>query len=130
MTSLSALPLFLSIVLAAPTFASIPEARSVPPPSVQVDAAQGQAVRAYPNPWRADRHAGYFIKFDHLPGDATIKIFSVAAQHVKTLPAHGADAVEWDLTNDQGATVASGLYLYLISSDAGGRIAGKLAVIR
>jgi hypothetical protein len=87
------------------------------------------SVRAYPNPWRSDRHSGNVVTFDQLSQDCTVRIFTVAAQHVKTLHANG-QAVTWDLTNETGAGVASGLYLFLVSDSAGQRASGKLAVIR
>jgi hypothetical protein len=121
--------IFLS-VFAMPAAALVPDTGPWTAPTPQVDLSPTpKNVRAYPNPWRSDRHTGHFVTFDRLGGQATVKIFTVSAQHVKTLQTTG-DSVSWDLTNDQGGTVASGLYLYLITTDTGAHLAGKLAVIR
>ena len=37
--------------------------------------------------------------------------------------------VKWDVTNDQGGKLASGVYLYYVYTD-GAVVSGKLAVIR
>jgi len=56
-----------------------------------------------------------------------IRIFTVSGERVRTISKDdtGADAF-WDVRNDGGSQVASGLYLYII--DAGTRKTGKLIV--
>ena len=39
-------------------------------------------------------------------------------------------AESWDLTNDAGDKIASGLYIYLIITDLGLKRTGQIAVIR
>jgi hypothetical protein len=86
-------------------------------------------VRAYPNPWRNDRHAGTQVTLANVPPGTTAKIFTVSAHLVKNLPESSNGILTWDLTNNSGENVASGLYIYLLK--AGGETArGKLAVIR
>ena len=87
------------------------------------------AVRAFPNPWRSDRHAGLPVTFDHLATNSTIKIFTISGHWIKTLPTSNA-AVTWDLTNDSGQKVASGVYIYLISTNLDQKTRGLLAVIK
>ncbi len=88
-------------------------------------------VRVFPNPWRKDQHASNpFITFSNIPPGTTVKIFTVAAHLVKTLPVSSGASVTWDLTNDAGETVASGLYLYVLKSSSGDTTRGKLGVIR
>ncbi|MBI3292166.1 MAG: T9SS type A sorting domain-containing protein [Elusimicrobia bacterium] len=87
------------------------------------------APRLYPNPWRADKHAGTLITFDQLTGNVTVKLFTVSGHLVKTLST-SSPSTTWDLTNDAGDPVASGLYLYLLTNDQGQKVRGKLAVIR
>ncbi len=87
------------------------------------------SIRVYPNPWRADQHASVSITFDGLTDPATIKIFTEAGHHVKTLQSTSGQAT-WDRTNDSGDRVASGLYLYLITNPQGQKSRGKLALIR
>lgn len=125
------------IVLGIWLFASLPVAATLSPtagwdpraPQIDVGPAL-DAVRAYPNPWRSDRHSGHGVTFDHLSGRVTVKIFTVSAEHVKTLVSDAGNPAMWDLTNDSGANVASGLYLYLVTNDAGAHATGKVAVIR
>jgi hypothetical protein len=87
-------------------------------------------IRAFPNPWRADRHAGVNMTFDGLLPNSTVKIFNLAAHWVKTLPPGGA-SMTWDLTNDTGENVASGYYIYVVTTgNSKQTIHGKLAIIR
>ncbi len=87
------------------------------------------AIKIYPNPWRSDQGYGRQITFDQLPYGATVKIFTVSGHWVKTLTAPSATAV-WDLTNDAGDRVASGLYIYIVKATDGSEARGKLAIIR
>jgi hypothetical protein len=86
------------------------------------------SARVYPNPWRAARGDGDIV-FDQLPANSTVKIFTVSSRWVKTLSAPGG-SVSWDLTNDAGDKVASGLYFYLITDSQGNKTRGKFAIIR
>jgi hypothetical protein len=90
------------------------------------------AVRVYPNPWRADRHVGKPIIFDGLPLDAQVQIFTVSGHRVATLASVAGQAAWSDLRNAEGDTVASGLYIYSITrpSDSGDKHRGKLALVR
>jgi hypothetical protein len=85
------------------------------------------AMSVYPNPWRADRHQAP-VHFKPAPANATLKIFSVSGHHVRTLH-ESAGEITWDLQNDSGQNVASGIYLYLMTSNDGEK-RGKLAVVR
>jgi hypothetical protein len=90
------------------------------------------ALKVYPNPWRADRPSDHGITFEGLTVGTTIKIFTVSGHKVKELvpqPSSLGTAL-WDLTNDSGDKVASGLYLYLITDGQGNKKKGQLAVIR
>src|SRR4029077_2540137 len=97
--------------------------------AVTLVAADLASVREYPNPWRADRDTGHLITFDQLPGNATIKIFTMSARLLKTLSTT-TGSVTWDLTDDSGDRVASGVYHYLIKSDQGQKSTGQLAIIK
>jgi subtilisin family serine protease len=85
--------------------------------------------RVYPNPWRVDREPKEEIIFDQMNPNSTVKIFTLSGRWVKTLSAPAGKAV-WGLTTDSGDKVASGLYFYLITNSQGGRIRGKLGIIR
>ena len=87
------------------------------------------ASLVYPNPWRADRHAGVPIVFDNLTADSTVKIFTLSGYLTRTLTPLSGKA-SWDLKNDSGSLVASGVYFYSITDREGEKSQGKLAVIR
>jgi hypothetical protein len=86
-------------------------------------------ARAFPNPWAANQHGGVPITFDRLTQDATVKIFTLSAEWVKSLNA-GPGETTWDLTNDAGEHVASGYYIYLITDPEGRKTKGKVAIIK
>jgi len=98
------------------------------PADITVTSSDLSAVRVYPNPWRSDKHQTVPVTFDHLGSNSEIKIFTVSGHQVRTLPA-ASDAISWDLKNDSGDHVASGLYLYLVTNSLGQQARGKLAVI-
>jgi hypothetical protein len=84
-------------------------------------------ARIRPNPWRADQHNGNPVTFDQLNPNSNVKVFTVSGHLVRSLDAP-AGSVSWDLKNASGDRVASGLYLYLITSGSS-HLRGKLAVI-
>lgn len=95
---------------------------------------EGDALRSFggPSPQK--------IEFRNLPENATIKIFSLSGDLIKTL-SHGPDAfgnlygsISWDQRSDSGLLVAAGLYIYVVESNtsgtSGSRTTGKLMIIR
>jgi hypothetical protein len=87
------------------------------------------AVKIFPNPWRSDRHAGKSITFDGVTFGTTIKLFTVSAREIKELHTDG-PTIAWDLTNDSGDKVGSGIYIYQIIDSQGDKVRGKVAVIK
>jgi len=79
-------------------------------------------VGVVPNPYRAqeawDQPGAHEIHFINLPVKATIKIYTVSGDLVTTLthddPVH--DFERWNLKNQAGRDVASGIYMYRIES--------------
>ncbi len=100
-----------------------------PGPDYAARTSDPPPVRVYPNPWRSDRHAARSITFDQLTVDTEIKIFTVSGHHVKTLP-RSSSSVSWDLTNESGDRVASGVYVYHLKADGGAKKTGKVVVIK
>lgn len=107
---------------------------------------EGWDVFVAPNPFIAGDPNHSFgkdnltIEFRKLPEKATIKIFSLAGDLVRTLT-HEPDAqgnlfgsIEWDQLSDNGLLVAPGLYIYVVQSESegtvGSRTTGKLMIIR
>jgi C1A family cysteine protease/uncharacterized protein YccT (UPF0319 family) len=97
-------------------------------------------VKVYPIPWlrgsggKFDSAAvpgcGSGLIFDNLTAQATVKIFGIQGQLVRTLSeASSSGCIAWDGKNDAGRNVASGIYLAEIKSSSGMKII-KLALER
>jgi hypothetical protein len=84
---------------------------------------------AYPNPFKpGEGHTN--VTFTNLASDCTIKIFTLTGDAVRTILETDGDGVAtWDVKNEAGEDVASGLYLFVIKS-ADDLKRGKLVVIR
>ncbi|TKJ41183.1 hypothetical protein CEE37_05830 [candidate division LCP-89 bacterium B3_LCP] len=109
---------------------------------VQLPNVLGNVV-VYPNPFKPHSGLGHTgINFGH-PNDATkrltvpatVEIYTIAGEKVRTLKEPETDGnadgvINWDVTNDSGEKVVSGVYIYRISNPAGEEIVGKLAIIR
>ena len=66
------------------------------------------------------------IHFLHLPAGSTLRIFTAAGELLRTLTQNPASApggetgeLEWDLKNEAGNTVVSGIYLYAVQPPDG-----------
>ena len=84
---------------------------------------------AYPNPYRPSKgHTN--ITFTKLTQTASIKIYTVSGERVRTIEKDSNnDAISWDVLNDGGQKIASGLYIYIITSGSMSK-SGKLIVIK
>jgi hypothetical protein len=88
-----------------------------------------------PNPYRASETwnpaGSHELHFINLPTRATIRIYTLAGDLVRELD--HADTIRdyeaWDLTNDAGRDVASGIYVYRVEAD-GFSFQGRFVVIR
>lgn len=79
------------------------------------------AINVFPNPYygvNSEEINKYqrFVTFNHLPDNATIRIFNLAGVLVRTIthaPASGVGSQfeRWDLSNESGLPVGSGLYI-------------------
>lgn len=92
-------------------------------------------IRVVPNPYYA--HSAYelsslnrIIKFMNMPEQATVRIYNLAGDIVRTL--HKTDAassiLEWDLLTDNRLPVASGVYVYHVEVPGAGQTFGKMVV--
>jgi len=63
-----------------------------------------------------------------VPDDATIKLFTLSGFWVKNLIPSNNRAV-WDLTNNAGDRVASGLYFYTVNTPSA-KTKGTIAIIK
>lgn len=83
----------------------------------------------YPVPFRANRNK--LIIFTGLPGNVEIKIYDIAGDLVTTLKEQDMDGeFEWNVTNDNGDKVCSGVYIYLMKDEQGKKKTGRLVIIR
>ncbi|TBR20568.1 hypothetical protein EPO15_12755, partial [bacterium] len=97
------------------------------------------SVFAFPNPARTGTT---FRLVSALPGlEAQVTIFDIAGTLVKEIPgsafvakAGGLYHADWDLTNDNGESVASGVYLFMVkvkgNNGQSGKVIKKLAIVR
>ncbi len=85
-------------------------------------------IHPYPNPYKASEgHRG--ITFTNLPGGCRIDIATISGDIVKEADGIGPDDWVWDVKNDSGTDVSSGVYLYLVEFERGST-SGKVMVIR
>lgn len=93
------------------------------------------AVRCIPNPYRASADWEYGgqrrVSFIGLPAEATIRIYTVSADHVRTLTHSDSesDLEFWDLKNSDGEEVAPGVYVYQVESGSES-MASKVMIIK
>ncbi len=104
------------------------------------------SVNVFPNPYFGDNLQELnkyqrFVNFNHLPPNATIRVYTLAGTLVKTIQKFGASGVEntpyantqmasWDLRNENGLPVGSGMYIIHIDMPGlGTQKVLKLAVI-
>jgi hypothetical protein len=91
-------------------------------------------VFAYPNPY--ERRKGTYVMFANLTKEATVTIWTLSGNHVKTLnETDGDGGLEWFLDDESGNTVSSGVYIYRVTgtNNVGEKVAdktGKVAVLR
>ena len=87
-------------------------------------------VRVYPSPCKVEEGHDR-ITFAGLTGkNVTIKIFNIAAELVYKKEGIMTSTYDWFLKNDKDEPVASGVYIYLISDEAGNKVSGKFSIIR
>jgi hypothetical protein len=83
---------------------------------------------AFPVPYRPSD--GPHITFTNLPASITIRIFTLNGDLVRKISTDAGDGqIEWDVDNEDGEPVKSGVYLFLLES-GGQKKRGKLLVLR
>lgn len=88
------------------------------------------AAHAYPNPYKASIHRNKDIIFTKLTLKATIRIYTVSGELVRTLYKNdNIDKLGWNVRGENGQKLASGLYFYFIKSENSIK-KGKLVIIR
>ncbi len=95
-------------------------------------------VFAYPNPYKPGSSGAFGqsvygdgVVFESLPARSSVKIYNLAGGLVRELNDDDGDGrCLWNARNADGARAASGTYLYLVSSPAGGKKTGRIAIIK
>lgn len=112
---------------------------TAPAPSSSVDLAKKdiEKINVFPNPYygaNSEELNKYnrFVTFSHLPAKANIRIFNLAGVMVREIEKNSTSQFErWDLANNSGLPVASGLYIaYIDMPDIGKTKVLKLAIIQ
>ncbi|MDI6736209.1 MAG: T9SS type A sorting domain-containing protein [bacterium] len=87
-------------------------------------------VYVYPNPFKPAIHNK--ITFAKVTDTATIRIFTIVGELVKTIEVTPADSGSptWNGKNESQERVASGIYIYLITTEEGYKITGKIGIIK
>ncbi|MEK9149311.1 MAG: T9SS type A sorting domain-containing protein [Candidatus Desantisbacteria bacterium] len=87
-------------------------------------------VKCYPNPFiQSLGHTK--ITFSGLTDYATIKIYKLNGQQVKEIEGNATSGfIEWEVDNQHRKPLASGVYIYLIEDNKGGKASGKIAIVR
>ena len=81
-----------------------------------------ERITVYPNPYYAFNPAelnrlARFVTFTNLPPKATIRIFNLAGQLVRTIEKDNTSTFQrWDLLNHDGLPVASGMYIAYVEA--------------
>jgi hypothetical protein len=110
-------------------------------PSVVHDPALAKAdvsqINVFPNPYygvNTEELNKYqrFVTFNHLPRKATIRIFNLAGVNVRTINKETDSQFErWDLANESGLPVGSGLYIaHIDMPELGATKILKLAIVQ
>lgn len=105
--------------------------------SKELAQTQVDKINVFPNPYygvNSEELNKYnrFVTFSHLPTKATIRIFNLAGVSVKTIEKVTTGQFQrWDLANEAGLPVASGLYIvYIDLPELGKTKILKVAVIQ
>jgi len=92
-------------------------------------------AHVYPNPYKPNSTGSKFlatnITFSRLTGHVTVRVYDISGQLVyNTEQDTPYGTLTWDVTNNKGSKLASGVYIYLITDRQGHKAKGKVAVIK
>jgi hypothetical protein len=95
-------------------------------------------IHVFPNPFRPAIHRAVVLQ--NVDNDRSIlgnpigmnecRIFDISGQLITVLTETRFMEFEWDGTNSAGRNVSSGLYFYLIQTEAGDSARGRIVLIR
>jgi len=94
-------------------------------------------INVFPNPYLGGHSleqsaAHRFVRITHLPAPSTIRIFTLNGRLIRTFEHINPNSAmeDWDLRNDEGIAVASGLYIIHIESPGIGTKVLKITILR
>ncbi|MCD4814761.1 hypothetical protein K8S19_13855 [bacterium] len=116
-------------VSATPTLVPLAATVTVTPTMTPTLQVTGGEIWVYPNPFNPAKAVGGQLKFENLPIDSKIRIFTVSGELVRNLIANQ-DRGTWDGRNQAGAEVVSGVYLYVVDFFDREKRIGKIFLIR
>lgn len=106
------------------------------PNRLNASLARGEMARikAVPNPYFT--HSRYElnqfnrqVKFTHLPGQCTVRLFNLAGDLIRTLDKNDTSSqLIWDLETNRGLPVGSGIYIFHVDAPGVGTHVGKVAI--
>ncbi|MEW6617977.1 MAG: FG-GAP-like repeat-containing protein [bacterium] len=85
-------------------------------------------VVVYPNPFKPGR-GDENIVFEGLPENTQIRIYDISGSLVKDEEGKRATWI-WDVRDNYGKKIDSGVYIYVLTTDDGKKKTGKIAIIR
>ncbi len=101
-----------------------------PTPTLTVTpVATPDRILVFPNPFDPETAQGHVLKFDNLPPESEIQIFTVSGELVRKFQGVSGRQT-WDGKNQNGEQVAAGVYIYLITTGDEKKITGKLFILR
>jgi len=88
-------------------------------------------LMVFPNPFVPNLALGSTLRFANLTPEATVRIYDITGQMVWTehIKDSGGTAF-WHGRNDAGQSVASGIYLFVVTGPRGDEATGKITLIR
>jgi hypothetical protein len=105
-------------------------------------ATDAARVAVYPNPYRpndGNRNTGIEyssgdgqsgILMDGIPAGARIRVFTTLGERVMQTTVSTGGTYQWDVRNERGVVVSSGVYIVVIEAPNGSRLVEKVAIIR
>lgn len=92
-------------------------------------------ARVYPNPFKPnssdERFRAERLTFSHLTEWTHLRVFNVAGELVFETEEDTPDGeLPWDVVNNRGRRLASGVYIYLLADKDGNTATGRFSVIR
>ncbi|MFC2091936.1 carboxypeptidase regulatory-like domain-containing protein [Elusimicrobiota bacterium] len=92
-------------------------------------AADLSDVKVYPNPYKPGK-GHQWIKFDHITTDTKLRVYNISGEKVFEAADINTGQYIWNVKNDSGDNIASGVYICFISNRNGDKKTFKIAVIR